>query len=211
MNSGLAVETGTLETGDGVQLAAEWAVPSSPVAVAVLAHPHPEMGGDMTVPVISALFGALPGAEVAAIRFDFRGGGRSGGTHTGGEAEALDVVTAIDRITAVAPGVPVWLVGWSFGAGISQQVIDERVAGWVLIAPALVMTPPEWRQASTDPRPKVLLVPEHDQFCPPDCVASETDGWTSVTTTVLSGTDHFLAGQIDTIVNTTIAAITSAP
>ncbi|MFZ4518821.1 MAG: alpha/beta hydrolase [Microthrixaceae bacterium] len=196
-----------LTTDDGVALAAELEVPADPVAAAVLLHPHPLMGGDMRTPVPDHLFRALPDHGVAVLRFDFRGAGRSGGTHAGGTAEAGDVRAAIDALAAAAPGLPIWLVGWSFGADVSTQVTDPRVAGWVLVAPPLSSVPSDAMAAATDPRPTLLLVPRHDQFLDPDAAAGRTAGWSATTVQVVPGVDHFLAGRLGTVTDAVLSAL----
>lgn len=100
-------ESITLTTDDGVELEAECHVPDGNAAdevkaTVVIAHPHPLHGGDMYSPVTSALFGSLPALGVAGVRFNFRGVGRSGGSHNGGDAERLDVRAAIEQAIALA-------------------------------------------------------------------------------------------------------------
>jgi uncharacterized protein len=203
---------GTVLTDDGVALAAEWAVPDTPVAAAVLMHPHPLLGGDMRTPVPDALFRELPGHGVAAWRFDFRGAGRSDGDHGGGPVEALDVQANLGRLSELVPDVPLWLVGWSFGADVSLQVIDPVVAGWVLVAPPLAVVAGEDMVAAHDPRPKLLLVPEHDQYRDPSGAASVTAAWAATSVQVVPGTDHFLAGRLGLVSELVVATLTrSAP
>ena len=196
---------GTLTTGDGTDLAAEWSVPDDAAAAAVLTHPHPLMGGDMRTPVPDTLFRALPGRGIAVLRFDFRGGGRSSGTHDGGEAEALDVRAAVDRLRELAPGVPLWVVGYSFGADVALQVVDRAIAGWVLVAPPLRSVPVERMAAADDPRPKLVLVPAHDQFCDPSVAQVSTEGWAATTIEVVPGADHFLAGRTSVVADLVVA------
>jgi uncharacterized protein len=200
---------GTLVTADGVHLEAEWSVPDGARAVTVLTHPHPMMGGDMTTPVPDALFRGLPRHSIATLRFNFRGVGRSGGTHGGGAEEADDVRAAVDRAAELVPGVPVWLTGYSFGADVSLQVDDARLHGWVLVAPTLRTVAPESMTAGDDPRPKVLLVPEHDQFCGPHDaqVFLAECGWQAAAVEPVGGGDHFLAGRIDAVVAAVAATI----
>ena len=200
----------TLTTADGVALAAEVSVPTDATAAAVLAHPHPQMGGDMHAPVITSLLGALPHSGVGAVRFDFRGGGSSGGSHGGGTAEVADVEAAIDEIAGRCPDRPVWLVGYSFGAGVVQQVLDPRVAGWVLIAFPVEMFGAGDSPAGMDPRPTHLVIPEHDQFSSPEQSEAATAGWQSTTAEVIGGCDHFLAGRVQLVTERVVAAITSA-
>ena len=196
-----------IETADGIELAAEERVVPGAHAAAVLLHPHPRMGGDMTAPVPAHLAGTLPPRGISTLRFDFRGAGRSSGTHGGGTAEAADVVAAVERLSADSPGVPLWLVGWSFGADVSLQVLDHQVAGWILVAPPLSSVPRTAMVAAADPRPKLLLVPEHDQFLDPVAAEAATADWVSTTVQVIVGADHFLAGRMGPVLDAVVATL----
>jgi uncharacterized protein len=147
--------------------------------------------------VTSELFSALPGRGLVVLRFNFRGVGGSEGEHGGGVDEHHDVVAAIDALApdAAARGVPLVLAGWSFGADVSLTVTDERLAGWVLIAPPLRVLPADAFVAAHDPRPKCFVVPERDQFRSPDAVAEMTADWTNVEINAVPGADHFLVGR----------------
>ena len=184
----------TLTTSDGVTLEAELARPDDELrAGAVVAHPHPLYGGDLHAPVVAALFEALPDAGVAALRFNFRGVGRSGGVHDGGKSERLDVLAALDALADAAPGVPLVLAGWSFGADVSAGIDDQRVAGWFLVAAPLSVAPAD-PAAGRDDRPTLLAVPEHDQFRAPAAAEGATSGWRNTRIEVIRSADHFLAG-----------------
>lgn len=169
---------------DGTALAGDLARPAEPRAGAVLCHPHPAYGGDRHNIVVDALFRALPAAGIAALRFDFRSGG-------GGEQD--DVLVALDRLAAEVPGVPLWLVGYSFGADVALGVDDPRAAGWVAVAPPLRFggTP---APARGDSRPALVLVPEHDAYSPPERTRAATAAWPAATVEVVPMADHFLAG-----------------
>jgi alpha/beta superfamily hydrolase len=177
-----------LRTSDGVELAADLAPADEPWAGAVVCHPHPAYGGDRRHPVVERTFRALAGARVTALRFDFR---QAGGDGTG---ERLDVLAALDRVAAqVGPAVPLWLVGYSFGADVALSVDDGRVAGWVAVAPPLhVGGPPV--PAGGDPRPALVVAAEHDQFSPPGRLRDATADWADAAVAVVPDADHFLAG-----------------
>lgn len=190
----------SLACADGVSLEGELRSPDAPWGAAVLLHPHPKLGGTMRIGVPSVLFDALPAAGVAALRFNFRGVEGSGGAHGDGVSERVDVVAAIDALSAAVPGVPLVLAGWSFGGDVSLSVSDERVTGWFAVAaPLRVFPSADDYAAGFDPRPKVLAVPEHDQYCDPACARSATAAWRSTTVEVVPGADHFMAGRLDRV------------
>jgi alpha/beta superfamily hydrolase len=188
-----------VRTSDGIYLEAEVALGVAPGAAVVLAHPHPAHGGSMRSLVTSELFGTLPGLGVAALRFNFRGVGDSGGAHGGGEPERLDVTAAIGVMARLVPGVPLVVSGWSFGADVSLAVDDPALDGWFAVAPPLRILPAGLLVAAHDPRPKVLAVPEHDQFNPPERCAEKTSGWVNTRRDVVAGGDHFLVGRTQVV------------
>jgi hypothetical protein len=51
-----------------------------------------------------------------------------------------------------------------------------------------------------DPRPKRIVVPERDQFSPPEVVATEVANWRATSVEMAPGADHFLAGYVEPIV-----------
>lgn len=184
-----------INTDDDVLLEAELVSVPDPIAAVVLAHPHPAHGGSMRSLVTSELFSALPGMGLSVLRFNFRGVEGSGGTHSGGEPERHDVVAAVHTLAGRVPGVPLVVSGWSFGADVSLAVDDDAIDGWFAIAPPLRVIDPALWAAATDARPKVLAVPEHDQFNPPEACADKTSHWTNTTMRTVGGGDHFLVGR----------------
>lgn len=197
----VARDTTTLTTIDGVRLVADVeTVPNDvPVLGAVtLAHPHPLYGGDRFNPIVATLFELLPHLGFHTLRFDFRGVNGSEGEHDDGNAERLDVAASIDWLSMLvddAVGGGVWVVGYSFGALVGLSVIEPRVEGWVAIAPPLST---ESRVLSSrDPRPTLLAVPRHDQFCSPERASEVTSDWANIETLAIETTDHFLVGRVD--------------
>jgi alpha/beta superfamily hydrolase len=197
----------TCSTADGLSLEAELALPPDPTGAVVLAHPHPQHGGSMRSLVTSELFRALPPTGVATLRFNFRGVEGSEGTHGGGVDERHDVVAAIDRLRASTPAAPLVLAGWSFGADVSASVLDERLAGWFLIAPPLRVLPARDFVVGPDPRPKHLAVPEHDMFRPPESAREATADWVNTTVEEIAGADHFLVGRTAKVATSLLAFV----
>ena len=196
----MTIEPVQLRTADGLTLEGELCVPDEAAAAAVLAHPHPLHGGNMRSIVIGALFDGLPAAGVAALRFNFRGVGQSEGAHDDGRGERLDVAAAIEALHEIVEGLPLVLAGWSFGADIALTVDDARHQGWFAVAPPLRHVGIDRAAAATDTRPKLLAVPEHDQFRAPGSAREVTDGWTNTRIEVVPGADHFLVGRTERVV-----------
>jgi alpha/beta superfamily hydrolase len=191
----MAIERLTLKTADGLALEAELDAPDGAWAGAVIAHPHPQFGGTMRSIVIGALFNGFAHAGVAALRFNFRGVEKSEGTFDDGRGERNDILAALDALHPIVEGLPLLLAGWSFGADTSLAVTDDRVAGWFAAAPPLRR--PDDLVAAGDPRPKLLAVPEHDQYMPPDQAASVTASWENTRRETVAGADHYFVGRTD--------------
>jgi len=196
-----------LEALDGVNLDAEVALPRAPWAAAVVCHPHPLYGGDMRNNVVEALVWALSGAGVAALRFDFRGVGRSGGQHGEGETERLDVVAAIEAVAPLAGDGPVLLAGYSFGAAVALSVADPRLSAWFAVAPPLAVAGRHALIAGTDHRPKAIQAPEHDQFTSPEAMHAAVAEWAATTIEVVPMADHFLAGRTGVVAERAVAFV----
>lgn len=96
-----------------------------PVGVAVLAHPHPLHGGTLSNKVVQTLARACVLAGWAAVRFNFRGVGRSEGTYDEGRGELADLLSVIE---AQAPSGPLCLAGFSFGAFVTSHAASQLQA-----------------------------------------------------------------------------------
>ena len=192
----------SLGTPDGVTLEAEIAVPDGiPRAAVVLCHPHPQYGGTMRSIVIGALFEALPAAGVTCLRFNFRGVEQSGGTHDDGCGELLDVRAAVAALADDIPATtPLLLAGWSFGADMALATVDDRLAGWLAIAPPLRFAG-DFGAVADDSRPKQLVLGQHDEFRDPASVVEATEDWVATEIEVIAGASHFFVGRTDRVVD----------
>ncbi len=156
----------------------------------------------MHAPVGDALFRALPSHGVSCLRFNFRGVEGSEGSHDEGIGEQLDVAAAIEALSeSVDEQLPLFVSGWSFGADMALASDAERVAGWIGVAPPLRMLEPEAYRSGADNRPKLLLVPEHDQFNPPSSATERTSEWNQTSIVTVPQADHFLAGKLSVVVD----------
>ena len=67
----------------------------APAITALLCHPHPLYGGTLHNKVVHRLAATLHELGVAVLRFNFRGVGKSAGTHGRGEGELEDARAAL--------------------------------------------------------------------------------------------------------------------
>jgi len=183
------VDAIVLETSDGHRLAGDLSRPAGDaVGGVVVCHPHPLYGGNRFNPVVDAVFDALPHAGFAVIRFDFRS------QHDHGRGERFDVIAALDALSdELGDAVPLFAVGYSFGAMVTLTTVDERIGARVVIAPPIV------EPLAAPGSPVLALVPRHDQFAPPERVIEATADWPEVEIEVIESADHFLAGHTTAI------------
>lgn len=109
------------------------------------------------------------------------------------------MVAALDALSDITEGLPLVLAGWSFGADTSLAVDDARVSGWVGVAPPLRFGKIEEMAARSDDRPKLLIIPQYDQYRSPESAREATAGWTNTRIEVVPGADHFLVGRVDRV------------
>ena len=100
-----------------------------PRAGCVFSHPHPLYGGTMHTKAVYQAAKALSRIGVAVLRFNFRGVGRSQGTHDGGPGEMDDYRAALDFLSTRYADKPLWAAGFSFGSWVAWNVAldDARV------------------------------------------------------------------------------------
>ena len=96
-----------------------------PAGIAVVCHPHPLGGGTLHNKVVFRAARGLEAANVATLRFNFRGVGASGGRHEQGEGELEDVNAAIAWAKKKLPGRKLIVGGFSFGAWVSSRAACE--------------------------------------------------------------------------------------
>ncbi len=137
------------------------------VPVVILCHPQPA-SSDMNDNLIVALAKNIAEAGMIALRFNFRGVGRSQGQQTEGRMEPLDLAGAIDSALAQpgADAAKVCVIGHAFGAYVTllYAPFDLR------IRTSIIISLPLFRAASGFPRqftrPKLFVTGEFDEICP---------------------------------------------
>jgi alpha/beta superfamily hydrolase len=159
----------TIPCGD-ISLEACWHFPDSnaPWPAVVVCHPHPLYGGTMSSSVVFGICQALAEKSIAALRFNFRGVGKSGGEFGEGIGEQEDVKAALDFALATKniDKEKIGLAGYSFGGMVALPVAirDERVKRLALVSPAL--SEGGWGELKRYARPKFVIVGENDFVIP---------------------------------------------
>lgn len=97
-----------------------------PAAAAVLCHPLTTGGGTLHNKVVFRAARGLESANVATLRFNFRGAGASGGKFDNGDGEQDDVTAAIEWTKWKHPGKKLFVGGFSFGSWVASRVACER-------------------------------------------------------------------------------------
>jgi alpha/beta superfamily hydrolase len=166
----------------------------APIGVAVLCHPHPVHGGTMDNKVIQTLARAFVQLGYRAVRFNFRGVGRSQGQwdHGAGEVDDAMAVVATCRDAAA----PLVLAGFSFGGYVAAKAA-ERLAAAQTVVQRLVLIGPA---TSTFPMPVVpadslVIHGEADDVVP----LQATLDWArpqGLPVVVLPGVGHYFHGQL---------------
>lgn len=162
-------------TSDGHALVGELALPvvATPVATLVCLHPLPTGGGFMDSHIIRKAAARLPAlADVAVLRFNFRGvtspRGTSGGEFGYGIDEQLDLDAAMGFVRERGLPHP-WLLGWSFGTEVALQYgLRHPIEGAILLSPPLRRTTDEELAAwAGSGKRLVALIPEFDDYLRP--------------------------------------------
>jgi alpha/beta superfamily hydrolase len=164
-----------LHTVDGLTLVGELALPleKRPVATLVCLHPLPTHGGFMDSHILRKAAARLPAlADLAVLRFNFRGVSSPRGTSQGafgdGIEERHDLAAAMEFVGQLSLPEP-WLLGWSFGTEVVLKWgLDHPIAGAILLSPPLHRTTAEELSAWAGRGiPLVAIIPEFDDYLRP--------------------------------------------
>jgi len=171
----------------------------------LVCHPHPQGGGTLHNKVVYHAMKVLNapewGSGVPVLRFNFRGTERSEGAHDG-RAESGDVLAARDWLKQEY-GLPIMVVGFSFGAAMALKAASEDAREVRAIAALGLPTSAgghTYRYAFLKDLtlPKLFLSGASDQFAPhaelEHVVECASDPKQLV---LIPGADHFFAGRLE--------------
>jgi len=172
-----------------------------PVAAAVICHAHPLHGGMMLFKVLHRVAKALEEQGIAVLRFNFRGVGRSGGTHDDGRGEQDDARAALGELEHRFHGIPLLIGGLSFGAVVSLRVgiADSRVQAMISLGYPLRMAGAPAILESLN-KPSLFIQGENDEFGAGESVREAVQSLAGpVSAEIVRGSDHLFTGHLNEV------------
>ncbi|MGB9418862.1 MAG: alpha/beta fold hydrolase [Acidobacteriaceae bacterium] len=175
---------------------------------ALVCHPHPKGGGTMHNKVVYRAAKTMQALGLATLRFNFRGTGLSEGEHDEGRGEQDDVRAALDWLHT-RYGLPVLVVGFSFGAYVSLRACcrdatvpgsDANIPGFAALGLPVAA---EGRGYSYDflascTMPKIFISGGADQYGPQaSLVRIVASAAQPATLVIVPEADHFFAGKLE--------------
>jgi len=159
--------------------------------IALIAHPHPLMGGTKDNKVVTTLARTFYTLGYAALRPNFRGVGNTSGTHDEGRGETDDLVAVAAYARHRFGDVPLVLAGFSFGGFVQTRVIRRLQLGQlVLVAP-----PVSRFETGAVPAGTLVIHGELDDVVPLKAVLD----WArpqDLPVVVVPGGEHFFHGRL---------------
>jgi alpha/beta superfamily hydrolase len=171
----------------------------SPRGGAIVAPPHPLMGGSLDSPVVTEVALAASDAGYCALRFNWRGIGASAGTPSGEVGDAdTDYRAALDFMQESVEG-SLLACGYSWGALAAARigVGHPRVRKLVLVAP-----PPAMLDAAALAdfgRPLLVIAGDRDEYVPLDALREMLSAVGAHELVVLEGVDHFFMSGLEEV------------
>ena len=164
------------------------------VAIALIAHPHPLMGGTKDNKVVTTLARTFHALGCATLRPNFRGVGASAGVHDQGIAETEDLIAVAAYAKQRFGDLPLICAGFSFGSYVQTRVVERIVAHQlVLVAPAVSRF-----KTGNVPAGTLVIHGEVDDVVPLSAVFD----WArpqNLPVVVVPGGEHFFHGRLQVL------------
>ena len=173
-----------------------------PAAIAVVCHPLTTHGGTLHNKVVFRAARGLENANVATLRFNFRGAGASGGRYEGGEGEQEDVAAAIEWAKKKHPGKPLIVGGFSFGSWVSSRVASEMPDVTAMFLIGTPVNKYDFTFLRHVDKPMLLLHGSEDEHGDVDKLEKVVANIRNAETVVVTGADHFFTKQLEAVEET---------
>ncbi|WP_316977934.1 alpha/beta hydrolase [Shumkonia mesophila] len=176
---------------------------STNAPIALLLHPHPQHGGTMNNRLVYGMYQAFVRRGFSALRFNFRGVGRSQAEFDNGQGELSDAAAALDWMQGHNPNAAgCWIGGYSFGAWIGMQLMMRRpeISGFIAISPPASIH--DFSFLAPCPSSGMIVHGNVDDIIPVasvDKLAHKLSNQKNIKIDyrVIDGADHFFGGHLD--------------
>ncbi|BFM10803.1 Dot/Icm type IV secretion system effector CoxH3 [Simiduia litorea] len=164
--------------------------------LAVIAHPHPVHGGNMSNKVVSTLARVYRQLGIDSVRFNFRGVGNSQGSFDQGRGELEDFLTVCDWAQQQLPTSGLLLAGFSFGSAVAAAASFVVPSGHlILVAPPVERY--AYDKAGAFSQPVAVAIGEQDELVGVAGLKRWFDGLSgNKQLLVIPETGHFFHGQL---------------
>jgi alpha/beta superfamily hydrolase len=173
-----------------------------PAGIAVVCHPHPLGGGTLHNKVVFRAARGLENANVATLRFNFRGVGASGGKHEEGEGEIEDVLAAVDWAVRKHPGKKLIVGGFSFGAWVATRAGCELPNVDALFLIGTPVNKYDFGYLRTCDKPKLFLHGTQDEHGNVEKLEKFVQHVPNAESVIVTGADHFFTRELDAVEET---------
>ena len=173
-----------------------------PAAVAVVCHPLPTGGGTLHNKVVFRAARGLEAANVATLRFNFRGVGISGGKFENGEGEQDDVTAAIEWVKRKHPDKKLFVGGFSFGAWVSTRVACERTDVDAMFLIGAPVNKYDFSYLRHCERPMLFIHGTQDEHGDVAKLEKIVQNMRNAESVVVTGADHFFTKQLEAVEET---------
>ncbi len=173
-----------------------------PAGVAVVCHPHPVGGGTLHNKVVFRAARGLENANVATLRFNFRGVGTSGGKHDEGEGEIDDVFAAIDWAVRKHPGKKLFVGGFSFGSWVATRAGCELPNVDALFLIGTPVNKYDFGYLRSCEKPKLFLHGTRDEHGDVGKLEKLVQQVPNAESVFVTGADHFFTRELDAVEET---------
>jgi len=170
-----------------------------PAGVAVICHPHPLGGGTLHNKVVFRAARGLENANVATLRFNFRGVGASAGKHEEGEGEQDDVGTAIEWVKRKHPGKKLIVGGFSFGAWVASRVACELPEVDAMFLIGTPVNKYDFGHLRSCEKPILFLHGTEDEHGDVEKLEKLAQQVRNAESVIVTGADHFFSKQLDAV------------
>ena len=157
----------------------------------------------MNHPIIYQLYYAFVHRGFSALRFNFRGVGRSQGSFDHGTGELSDAAAALDWAQTINPEAKsCWIAGFSFGAWIGMQLLMRRpeIEGFISICPPANLY--DFSFLAPCPSSGLIIHGDKDAVVPHKDVTTLVDKLKTqkgivIEQKVVPGANHFFDGKVE--------------